>query len=890
MKPQDQHMTHQICNHVYKILILGFALLLINFNVNAQSMADIQNIKVDNLSDAQIEQLIMRAESSGMNEMQLEAYAAERGMPPMEIAKLRQRIDQLRRGGREGRDGRTDSRRPARSQQSRTVEGFDMDEDLFDSLRKSDPYFDLTPEQKKIFGYTLFHNRNLNFNPSLNVPTPPSYVIGAGDQLLIDVYGASQQSYELKVTPEGRILIPNVGPVEVGGSSVEAATARIRSSLSRIYSGLGGGSPNTFLEVRLGNIRTISVSLVGELNRPGNYTLPSFASVFNALFAAGGPNEKGSFRHIQVYRGNQLRAEVDIYDFLTKGKFSSEFDLKDNDVVIVPPVRNRVELEGAVRREGYFEMKGDESIQDLIEYGGGFSSNAYRNRVNVRRLTGTQLSVNDLEAAQFEQFTMRDGDVISVGEVLRRYDNRVQITGAVYRPGEFAIPEGGLGVKDLIRKAEGLTGDAFTGRAILYRTKENLDLEAISVDVGAILNDEIEDVKLRREDVLSIPSRYDLKEEYYVRISGEVNIPGAYTYAESLTVAGLVAKAGGLKDAASSSYIEIARRVKNDVSGKIAELINIEIDPELRILDSEENITLQPFDHIFIRRSPGFQREKIVTVEGEVNFPGEFVLSNANERISDLLKRAGGLNQFAYAKGATLIRRTEYYEVTPEDELKEKNLKSVREQLDNKDLMLTEAEEIFLERLSRKLLEKEERRLKRRINEEEEEDLRASRLLDVVDTTSVKIDFKPQELVGINLQAILENPGTRQDLILQEGDILSIPKELQTVRMRGQVLFPTTARYQESRGLRSYVGRAGGFTEMARKKKSYVIYANGDVRRTRNFLFLNFYPHIEPGAEIIVPRKPDRTPMTPQQWVAIGSGLATLGLVIVQIVNLSNQQ
>ncbi len=887
MKPQDQLMTQPICNQVYRVLFLSIFLVLIHIGVQAQSMADIQNIKVDNLSDAQIEQLILRAESSGMNEMQLEAYASERGMPPMELAKLRRRIEQLRR---RGSDGRTDTRRQSRPQQSRTVEGFDMDENLFDSLRKSDPYFDLTPEQKKIFGYTLFHNRNLNFNPSLNVPTPPSYIIGAGDQLLIDVYGASQQSYELKVTPEGRVLIPNVGPVDVGGASVEAATARIKSSLSRIYSGLRGINPNTFLELRLGNIRTISVSMVGELNRPGNYTLPSFASVFNALFAAGGPNEKGSFRHIQVYRDNKLRSEVDVYDFLTRGQFSSDFDLKDNDVVIVPPVRNRVEIEGAVRREGYFEMKNDESIQDLIEFSGGFSSNAFRNRINVRRMTGSQLSVSDLESEQFEQFTMRDGDVISVGEVIMRYDNRVQVTGAVYRPGEFAIPDEGMGVKDLIRKAEGLTGDAFTDRAILYRTKENLDLEAVSVDIGAILNDEIEDVRLRREDVLSIPSRYDLKEEYYVRISGEVNIPGAYTFAEKLTVAGLVAKAGGLKDAASTSYIEIARRVKNDVSGKIAEIINIEIDPQLKILDSEQDITLQPFDHIFIRRSPGFQREKIVKVEGEVNFPGEFVLSNANERISDLLKRAGGLNQFAYAKGATLIRRTEYYEEIPEDELKEKNLKSVREQLDNKDLMLTEAEEIFLERLSRKLLEKEERRLRKKMEDEEEaEVLRASRLLDVVDTTSVRIDFKPQELVGINLQSILENPGTRQDLILQEGDILSIPKELQTVRMRGQVLFPTTARYQEARGLRSYVGRAGGFTEMARKKKSYVIYANGDVRRTRNFLFFNFYPHIEPGAEVIVPKKPERTPMTAQQWVAIGSGLATLGLVLVQIVNLSSQ-
>lgn len=598
----------------FLFLILSFVMLVqLGFS---QSMSDIQNVKVDNLSDAQIEQLIKRAESAGMNESQLEAYARERGMPANEVAKLRDRIQQLRSGVRPGQQQQL---RPGQQQgQLRQIAGFNMDPALFDSIRRADPYFDLSPEQKKIFGYKLFHNRDLTFTPSLSIPTPGSYEIGAGDQLLIDVYGASQQSYELTVTPEGRIMIPNLGPITVGGSTVDAARTRIRQQLGRIYSGLLGSNPNTFLEIRLGNIRSISVSMVGELVKPGTYTLPSFASVFNALYAAGGPNENGTFRNIQVYRDNKLAGEVDVYNFLTKGEHSTNVTLRDNDVVIVQPFKSRVELMGPVRREGYFEMKPNESVADLINFAGGFSSMAYRERLTIRRATGEQMKVHDLSAEAFSSFNLQDGDEITVGERLNRFENRVQISGAVFRPGEFSIPEEGMGIKTLIEKAEGLRGDAFSGRAILYRTKEDLTLESMSVDLRGVLDGTVPDIELRREDVLSIPSRYDLKEEYYVRITGEVNIPGAYAYAENLTVADLILKAGGFKDAASNAYIEIARRVRDDISGKIAEIINIEVDPQLNLRPEDATVTLQPFDHIFVRRSPGFQRERIVEVQGEV--------------------------------------------------------------------------------------------------------------------------------------------------------------------------------------------------------------------------------------------------------------------------------
>lgn len=884
MKQLKKPMQGYFPGKVFFLVIASF-LLLIQMGYS-QSMSDIQNLKVDNLSDAQIEQLIKRAESAGMNEMQLESYARERGMPANEVAKLRERIQQLRSGGRGAQQQGRQGQQPG---QARQITGFNMDPALFDSIRRADPYFDLTPEQKKIFGFKLFHNRNLTFNPSLNIPTPGSYMIGSGDQLIIDVYGASQQTYELTVTPEGRIMIPNLGPITVGGATIDAARPRIRQQLGRIYSGLLGSNPNTFLEIRLGNIRSISVSMVGELIKPGTYTLPSFATVFNALYAAGGPNENGTFRNIQVYRDSKLLTEVDIYDFLTKGDHGSNVTLRDNDVVIVQPFKSRVELKGPVRREGYFEMKPEESVADLINFAGGFSSMAYKERLAIRRATGEQMRVQDLSAEEFVAFGLQDGDEITVGERLNRFENRVQVAGAVFRPGEFSIPESGMGVRDLIEKAEGLRGDAFSGRAILYRTKEDLTLESMSVDIRGIMDGTSPDIALRREDVLSIPSRYDLKEEYYIRITGEVNIPGAYAYAENLTVADLITKAGGFKDAASNSYIEIARRVRDDVSGKVAEIINLDVDGQLNLRPEDSSVKLQPFDHIFVRRSPGFQRERLVEVQGEVFYPGDFALSNANERISDLISRAGGLNQFAYPKGATLIRRTEYYQPKTESEIKEENLRSVVAKLQREGLSLSEAEEIALERIEIRLADKEEAKVK--MEEKEKQTLasrfRAERLQDVSvgDTSLVQYEFKEQELIGINLEAILLNPGSAQDLILEEGDIISIPKELQTVRMRGEVLFPTTARFQELRGFRSYISRAGGFTEDARRGKSYVVYANGDVQRTRKFLFLKFYPHIEPGAEIIVPQKPERQPMTAQAWVGLATSMATLALLISNLTN-----
>ncbi|WP_439481756.1 SLBB domain-containing protein [Cyclobacterium plantarum] len=858
------------------VLFLTLYFIIVGFSWG-QSLQDIQNIKVDELSDAQIEQLIRRAENSGMNITQMEAMARERGMPATEVNKLRQRIQSLRSGSVNGQPSAAGKR-----QVLRNAPGMEYDSNIFDSLQRRNPFYDLSPKQKQIFGFTLFHNRELDFSPNLNLPTPPQYVLGAGDQLLIDIYGASQQSYDLTISPEGSVFVPNVGPINVGGSTVEAARIRVQNALEKIYQDLASPSPNTFLQLRVGDIRSIQVTMAGELRKPGSYTLPSFASVFNALFVAGGPNENGTFREIQVYRGSKLVGEVDVYDYLISGDQAGNIILQDNDLVIVPPLRNRVELVGPVRRPGFFEIKGQESIDDLIQFAGGFTSEAYQSMITVKRTTDTQMMVDNIYEEDFGTFGIKDGDTFLIGEILNRYENRVQISGAVFRPGEFALIDG-MTVKDLVGKAEGLRGDAFRNRATLYRTREDFTLEVLSVNIGAIMEGTAPDIPLGREDILNVPSIFDLKEEYYVKISGEVNRTGVYPYGENMTLGDLIIKARGLKESATNSYIEIARRVKGDSTGKIGDIITLSINSDLTLNEEEERQVLAPFDHVFIRKSPGFQKEIIVQIEGEVHYPGEFALEKRDERISDVLKRAGGLNQFAYAKGATLIRRTEYYDKEDEESQKLDNLESLLKNLDrDSSVENAEAEKELLERIENRVTLLQEEKTKKGSGYQNQENFAEDRytLLDGADSSVMEIAFREEELIGIELEKIIQQPGSKYDLILQEGDVISIPKELQTVRMRGEVLYPTTARYEELRGFRNYISRAGGFTEEARKGRSYVIYANGDVRRTNKFLFLNFFPNIEPGAEIIVPKKPQRQPLSVQAWIGMASSLATLAILV----------
>lgn len=866
-------MNNKINNQLsfIRLFFTGLFLVVLAISTYGQSVSDIQNIKVDELSDAQLEQLIKRAETSGMTEQQLEAMARERGMPATEVAKLRQRINKLRKKGNDPQSN---------TSTSKGVEGREWIESEGEIVEEE---IEFTEEEEKIFGFTLFRNKNLTFTPNLNIPTPQNYILGSGDQLLIDIYGASQFEYDLSINSDGLVFIPNVGPINLAGLTVEAATSRLTRSLSTIYSGLAGSSPNTFMKLRVGNIRSIQVSMVGEVFKPGNYTLSSFASVFNAIYASGGIKENGSFRNIRVYRNSKMVAELDIYDFLVSGNQSSNVRLEDNDVILIPPVEKRVEITGPVRRPGLFEMKNDENLEDLIKFAGGFSDKAYSSIATVFRTTEKEFKVENIESSNFGNFIPKGGDNFVFGELIDRFENRIQISGALIRPGTFALEEG-MGVKDLIQKAGGLRADAFMNRAALYRTREDFSLEMVTVNISEIVKGNEEDISLKREDVLYIPSIYDLREEFYVVIGGEVNRPGTYAFAENMSVSDLVFRAGGLKESATSSQIEIARRVKDDVSGKLAEIIHIDIDKDLKILGDDSNFVLTPFDNVIVRRSSGFQRSRFVSVEGEVLFPGEFAIAHANERISDLLKRAGGLNQFAYPRGATLIRRNEFFEGPSEEEIKSTNLMEVKRNFQRIKRDTTEAEKILLNRIDQKIEEKGGV-VSNKSGGLMIDDFRKETIEDLVsenDTVPQEL-VKTQDMIGIDLVSIINNPGSPFDLIIQEGDVLSIPKLLQTVRMRGEVLFPTTARYEETFGFKSYISRAGGFTDKSRKKRSYVVYANGDVRRTSGFLFFKVYPKIEPGSEIIVPSKKDKEPMSIQGWLAITTTLTTLVLLINQM-------
>jgi protein involved in polysaccharide export with SLBB domain len=851
-------------NMKLKYLLLFFLFALASTTLLAQSLSDIDKVKVDMLSDEQLQEMLERAKLQGLNESQVVTMARERGMPAGEVGKLQQRIAKLKQGGAQNLESQgTSSARAVEETQTTATQVAPES---------------LTPYQQKIFGFTLFYNKELNFNPSLNIPTPQGYVLGSGDQLLIDIYGASQQSYDLKVNPDGKILVPNIGPISVGGSTVAAASARIKTALTQIYSGLTSGISS--MDLRLGNIRTVQVALVGELNRPGNYTLPAFASPFNALFAAGGPNENGSFRHIQVYRDNKLLTEIDVYDFLIKGTHNSSITLRDNDVIIVPPVRARVEITGPVRREGYFEVKPKENLKDLLSFAGDFKPEAYQDRLTLSRTTGTEMRVEEVTAANFGVFVPKDGDNYRIGEILDRYENRVQISGALNRPGTFELTEG-MTVGQLIQRAQGLRPDAFVTRATLYRTQADYSLAILPVDVQGILSGKVADLPLQREDVLVLPSRYDLQEEYYLKISGEVNNPGAFAFGADMRVGDLILQAGGFTAGAETSRIEIVRRKNSADGSEIAEIIPVTVPADLSLKDNA--LTLQPFDHVMVRRNPGFRAEQLVRVEGEVLYPGEYAVASSNDRISDLLQRAGGFTRFAYPKGATLIRRNEYFQPPTEAQQQQQLLESVKNNLPLESLSRSELNKQLEGRIQKDI----QNMAKIQVSNPEvlQVDLYKKENLEMLNLDeSMEIEVKTTEMIGIDLDAILKNPKSKQDLILIEGDVLSIPKELQTVRMRGELLFPTSTRFQQGARLRQYVSKAGGFTDSSRKGKAYVVYANGDVTRTRKLLFFSIYPRVAPGAEIIVPKKPIREGITAQGWIGIGTSLATLGLLINQLI------
>uniref|UniRef100_UPI004048DA45 SLBB domain-containing protein n=1 Tax=Algoriphagus sp. TaxID=1872435 RepID=UPI004048DA45 len=839
--------------------------------VFAQQNIDLNTIRVDQLSDDQIEELVKRAQDAGLSSTDFLMMAQMRGMPSGEVEKLRNRIEGLTTGSSKSRSTNVSKRS--------TREQIDLN-DITRGLLETQELIDTEKVDTLIFGSTLFFqkNRKLSFEPSLNQATPKNYILGPGDLLYVDIYGESEKYYEATVNPEGSILLDNIGLIAVSGKTIEAAEGIIKNRVASFYTGLSGANPSTFLQVTLGNVKTIKVHILNEVRLPGTFTLSAFSTVFNALYAAGGPSDKGTLRAIQLIRNNKKIAEIDVYDLLINGTANLDVQLQDQDVILVNPYLARVRVMGEVKRPLVFEVTPEDNLEDILRFAGGFTDLAFKDRISISRITGNQRSISDVYSNQLGLFNLKGGDEVTVGRIIDRYTNRIQIKGAVFRPGVFSLTEG-LTLTQLIKNADGLKGDAYTQRASILRTKGDLSSEVLEVNLQAVLEGRQEDVVLQREDVIRISSIYDVQNERYIQILGEVKRPGTYPYAAGMTPEELILIAGGLQESANIKDIEIARRLEDSDSGTLSDIITTSINADLSF--NPNAISLAPFDQVIVRKRANFTMQRLVSVEGQVNSPGIFAIQTSVDRISDLIKRAGGVNQFAYTKGATLIRKTEFFNTESEQVRRQKNLEALRVLL-KENPTNPEAQEELLIRLFRDLPKEKVAKTDSTANNAKRESLDQI----AAETPGVAVKFKETEAVAINLEKILANPGSEEDLVLEEGDILNVPKLLQTVRMRGDVVYPTTLRHEQGRSLRFYINGAGGFDRRANRKQTYVVYANGAVKRTKGFFGVRSFPVVEPGAEVIIPSKGPKIPIRLGELVGVTTGLATLALVLSQI----NQQ
>ncbi|WP_345103621.1 SLBB domain-containing protein [Mucilaginibacter panaciglaebae] len=802
---------------------------------------NLSNLNVDSYSDEQIRQLLQNSQSQGITDGQLIQIAESRNMPPAEAQRLQARINEIRK-----KDGNTanygDASDSLASNGQRRQQNNAQSGDTLTRQNRIDIFRDLQP---KIFGASLFRNARANtFQPNLKLATPINYIVGPGDKLIINVYGNSIANWALTVSPEGNINIPGVGILNVAGKTIEHATALIKNRLAANRYAVGNG---TNVQVSLGDIRSISIRVQGELVRPGTYTLSSLSTAFEALYAAGGPSDIGSFRKIEIIRDNKVIRKLDLYDYLVHGNHKDDIVLHDQDEIHVPPYTMHVELRGEVKVPAIFEPLPNEKLQDIIDYAGGFTDQAYTARVKIIQTSDRQRRIADIFEKDYATYSPRRGDVYTVDRILNRFENRVVITGAVFRPGEFELQQG-LTVSQLIKNAGGLKEDAFTGRGSISRLNPDNTTQQLSFNVQDAMTSSSADIILQREDVVSITSVFDLHDKYKVTIKGQIRRPGDFDYADSMKVADLIIKAGGFSEGASSKRIEVSRRVFDSDPGqkdtKVAQVFSINVDANLKF--ENVNFSLKPFDIVSVYSLPGYETQKVVRVEGEVIFPGYYTIEEKNEKISDLVRRAGGLTQSADIEGGSLKR--DNAAVLGVDKTKLDTLTLRRERT---------------ERL---------RRLQRSYKDT---------LNNSLDTSQFRNNY-----VGIDLKKILAHPGSGDDLILENGDLLRIPKEQQTVRVNGEVLYPSAIVYSKGKSFRGYVLNAGGFSPSALKRGAYVVYPNGTVKGTTKFLFFNSHPKVKPGSEIYVPKKPEPKGNAVQDILAYTTGLASLGAIILGILSL----
>ena len=693
---------------------------------------------------------------------------------------------------------------------------------------------------KRVFGRDIFNQRMLTFEPNMNIATPANYVVGAGDHVIIDVYGASQKSTQLEVSPDGTITVEGFGPIHIAGLTVTAANAKIKEQLGQRYK-------SSNIQMTVGQTRTISVNVMGEVTAPGTYTLSAFATVFHAIYMAGGVTGVGTLRSIKVYRGGRQLTVVDVYDYILNGKLTGNVRLADNDVIVVGPYDCLVDIAGQVKRPMAYEMRKGESLATLLKYAGGFSAKAYKKGIQVNRVSGEQYSAYNVQEFDISSFKLMDGDSVTVDSILERYTNTVQIKGAVFHPGMFDLGRTNNTVRSLIESAGGLTEDAFTAHAVLHRMKPDRVRKVLSVDVEGIMTGTVADLPLENEDILFIPFRSETLNERTLTIHGEVQMPGVYEYAEDETVEDFILQAGGLTDAASTARVDVSRRISDpsatEATDEIAKIYSFTIKNGM-VVDGDRSFTLEPYDEVFVRRSPAYQPQRNVLVDGEVLFPGQYSLSTKNQRISDLVKAAGGVTDQAYVRGARIER------VMTEDE-KFRNRQVL-------DLVRQKGQNAGLDMV---------------MQDEEAADYDINQARDSVENDTVRYS------VGIELDLALANPGSDYDVTLKEGDRLIVPEYNGTVKINGNVMYPNTVAYSDGKRYKWYVNQAGGFGSRAKKSRTFVVYQNGTVSKAKK-------AKIEPGCEIIVPSKTTTPSEVIGQVGAVGTSMATLLTLLISVVNL----
>ena len=793
------------------------------------------------MSDQQVLKFIQQEQNAGTNQGQIVTKLMQRGVKVEQIQRLRKQYDQqLKQRGMQGaadaavsaadsrmRKNNAKEQQLTAGQQGTSTE-LNQEADLqYEQIQQNiNEVGDgkTGPDSLKVFGRDIFNNKLLSFEPNMNIATPQNYVLGPGDQVVIDIYGASQKSENLTVSPDGDITVPGYGPIRVAGMTVAGAQSRIRSTLGSRYA-------SSSLKVAVGQTRTIMINVMGEVKAPGTYTLSAFATVFHALYMAGGINDLGTLRNIKVYRGGKQVTVVDVYEYILNGRLAGNIRLQENDVIVVGPYECLVGIQGNVKRPMFYEMRPTESVAQVIKYAGGFTGDAFKKSVRLVRKSGERYSVHTVEEFDMSSFKLTDGDAITVDGMINRYENMVQVNGAVFRPGQFELGKQITSVRSLIEAAGGLTEDAFTSRGVMYRMKEDRTLEALSVDIAGIMAGSVADVPLKNEDVLFVPTQSERVSERIVTIQGEVFSPGTYQFAENETIEDLILRAGGLTDAASLSKVDVSRRIRDPKALNAGQEISKNYSFSIKdgfVVDGDKGFVLEPYDVVQVRRSPGYMEPRTVKVEGEVAFGGEFTLSKKNQRLSDLIKEAGGVTQEAYVKGARLERHMN----ADEKARLQAALEAARQTAGDKDSIDIE-----------------------------------------------KLETSEYYTVGIDLEKALANPGGDYDIVVRDSDRIIVPEYNGTVKISGNVRFPNTVAFMDGKNWKHYINQAGGFGDRSKKSKSYIVYQNGTVSQVGK-------GKIEPGCEIVVPKKGKRDLANLTQWLGIGSSLASLATMVVALTKL----